>query len=189
MPKSKCSRNLYCSFLQVTSTRFSALSLSEVAPKSMSLSHDSISRWLASAKVQPKDLWDVAKKEIEGRSGILVFDDVVIDKSRSSKMELVNWQYSGAKHGIVKGIGVVNALWQTNKDEYTPVDYRIWNPPQDGKTKNDHFREMLSLVKSRGLEPEMVVTDSWYSSLKKSKECSLSWLGLGNGLKEKPLSQ
>lgn len=169
MSKSKCSRNLYCTFLEVTSTRFSALSLSEVAPKNMALSHDSISRWLSSAKVQPKDLWEAASKEIDSKRGILVFDDVVINKSRSQKMELVNWQYSGTEHGVVKGIGVVNALWQTNKEDYTPIDYRIWNPPEDGKTKNDHFREMLSSAKSRGLEPEMIVADSWYGSLKNLK--------------------
>jgi len=191
MSKSKCSRNLYCRFLEVTSSRFSALSLSEVAPENMSLSHDSISRWLASAKVQPKDLWEVARKEIEGRSGILAFDDVVIDKSRSGKMGLVNWQYSGAEHGVVKGIGVVNALWQTSKDEYTPIDYRIWNPPDDGKTKNEHFRDMLSSAKSRGLEPEMVVADSWYSSLDNLKSIrSHGWdwvMGLkSNRLVNKP---
>jgi len=141
------------------------LSLSEVAPENMSLSHDSISRWLASAKVQPKDLWEVAVKEVKNRPGVLAFDDVVINKSRSQKMELVNWQYSGTEHGIVKGIGVVNALWQTSRDEYTPVDYRIWNPPEDGKTKNDHFKDMLCSAKNRGLAPETVVADSWYSSL------------------------
>jgi len=117
----------------VTSTRYSALSLSEVVPEGMSISHDSISRWLAAKKVHPKDLWEVASKEIEDKDGILVFDDVVINKSRSEKMELVNWQYSGTEHSVVKGIGVVNALWQTSKEEYTPIDYRIWNPPEDGK--------------------------------------------------------
>ena len=66
-------------------------------------------------------------------------------------MELVNWQYSGTEKGIVKGIGVVSAIWQTSKDNYTPIDYRIWNPPDDGKTKNDHFREMLCTAKSRGV--------------------------------------
>jgi hypothetical protein len=157
----------------------------------MTLSHDSISRWLASAKVQPKDLWKVASKEIVDRSGILTFDDVVINKSRSQKMELVNWQYLGAEHGVVKGIGVVNALWQTSKDEYTPIDYRIWNPPKDGKTKNNHFRDMLSSAKTRGLEPEMVVADSWYSSLDNLKSiCSHGWdwvMGLrGNRLVNKP---
>lgn len=169
MSRSKCSRDLYCSFLEVTSSRYSALSLSEVAPSSVSLSHDSISRWLASEKVQPKDLWAVAAKEVRSHEGILVFDDVVIDKSRSDKMELVNWQYAGSKHDITKGIGVVNALWQVSKEEYIPMDFRIWNPPEDGKTKNDHFQNMLSATKQRGLHPEMVVADSWYSSLKNLK--------------------
>jgi len=157
----------------------------------MTLSHDSISRWLSSAKVQPKDLWEAAGKEVKSRPGILAFDDVVINKSRSEKMELVKWQYSGAEHGTVKGIGVVNALWQTSKDEYTPVDYRIWNPPEDGKTKNDHFRDMLSSAKTRGLSPEMVVADSWYSSLDNVKSIrSHGWdwvMGLkGNRLVGKP---
>lgn len=165
MSRSKCSRDLYCSFLEVTSDRYSALSLSEVAPDGSTLSHDSISRWLADEKVQPKDLWQSAKTEVVSKPGILVFDDVVIDKSRSGKTELVNWQYAGSKHDITKGIGVVNALWQTNKEEYIPMDYRIWNPVEDGKTKNNHFRDMLTAVKRRQLTPEMVVADSWYSSL------------------------
>jgi len=66
MSKSKCSRELYCRFLEVTSSRYSALSLSEVAPEAMALSHDSISRWLRAAKVQPKDLWEVSNLPIEG---------------------------------------------------------------------------------------------------------------------------
>jgi hypothetical protein len=157
----------------------------------MELSHDSVTRWLSNAKVQPKDLWEAARKEIAGKNGILAFDDVVIDKSRSNKMELVNWQYSGTEHGVVKGIGVLNALWQTSKEDYTPVDYRIWNPPEDGKTKNDHFRDMLSSAKKRGLTPEMVVADSWYSSLDNLKSIrSHGWdwvMGLkSNRLVNKP---
>ena len=165
MSRSKCSRDLYCSFLEVTSERYSALSLSEVAPGVAGLSHDSVSRWLADEKVQPKDLWQVATPEVTGVPGILVFDDVVIDKSRSSKTELVNYQYAGCAHDTIRGIGVVNALWQTSKEHYIPMDYRIWNPPEDGKTKNNHFRDMCHAAKQRGLNPEMVVADSWYSSL------------------------
>lgn len=194
MSRSKCSRDLYCSFLEVTSDRYSALSLSEVAPPFGELSHDSVSRWLTEEKVQPKDLWNVASREMAGKPGILVFDDVVIDKSRSGKIALVNWQYSGSKHDITKGIGVVNALWQTSKEEYVPIDYRIWNPPEDGKTKNNHFRDMLTAVKQRQLEPEMVVADSWYSSLDNLKAIrSHGWnwvMGLrSNRLVNKPLVQ
>ena len=192
MSRSKCSRELYCSFLEITSERYSALSLSDVAP--YELSHDSISRWLTDERVQPKDLWLVAKKEVLNKPGVLVFDDVVIDKSRSGKTELVNWQYSGAKHDITKGIGVVNALWQISKEDYIPMDYRVWNPPDDGKTKNDHFKEMLSSTKERGLNPEMVVADSWYSSLDNLKSVrSHGWdwvMGLrSNRLVNKPHSQ
>ena len=165
MSRSKCSRELYCSFLDVTATRYSALSLSEVAPGPATLSHDSVSRWLTDQRVRPKDLWSAAAKEVHASPGVLVFDDVVIDKSRSGKMELVNWQYAGSKHDITRGIGVVNALWQISNEEYVPMDYRIWNPPEDGKTKNDHFRDMLSSAKARGLHPDMVIADSWYASL------------------------
>jgi hypothetical protein len=63
--------------------------MSEVLPENMNLTHDMITRWLTSAKVQPKDLWEVSKKEIAGRSGILLFDDVVIDKSRS----VIKWNW------------------------------------------------------------------------------------------------
>jgi hypothetical protein len=194
MSRSKCSRELYCSFLDVTAERYSALSLSEVTPDSLALSHDSISRWLADEKVQPKDLWFAAKHEVARGPGILVFDDVVIDKSRSGKTELVNWQYAGSKHDITKGIGVVNALWQVSREEYIPMDYRIWNPPDDGKTKNDHFRDMLAAAKQRQLHPEMVVADSWYSSLDNLKAVrSAGWdwiMGLrSNRLVGKPHQQ
>jgi hypothetical protein len=146
---------------------------------------------LADERVQPKDLWAAARQEVARNLGILVFDDVVIDKSRSGKTELVNWQYAGSKHDITKGIGVVNALWQTSKDAYVPMDYRIWNPPEDGKTKNDHFQDMLSSAKARGLQPEMVVADSWYGSLKNLKSVrSHGWdwvMGLrSNRLVNKP---
>ena len=45
------------------------------------------------------------------------------------------------------------------------VDYRVYDKDIDGKTKNTHFCEMLSSAKRRGLEPQAVVMDAWYSSL------------------------
>ena len=155
MSRTKYSKSLYYKFLEVKSLRYSAVSLSEVAPENMQLSRDSVTRWLTNAKAQPKDLWEAASKEIavlpQEQKGILGFDDVVINKSRSQKMELVNWQYTGADKGVVKGIGVVNAIWQTSQDNYIPVDYRIWNPPDDGKTKNDHFEICFLQLKLVGL--------------------------------------
>ena len=42
MSRSKCSRDLYCSFLEVTSDRYSALALSEAVPPYTELSHDRV---------------------------------------------------------------------------------------------------------------------------------------------------
>ena len=42
--------------------------------------------------------------------GYLVFDDTVIDKDFSQRIELVRRQYSGNAPGLIKGIGVVTCV-------------------------------------------------------------------------------
>lgn len=126
---------------------------------------------------QPKDIWEAAEKEVIGTTGAIIADDVVLNKSRSGKMELTAWQYSGTEHDIVKGIGVLNFLWKNENDSTAPMDYRIYHPPTDGKTKNDHFREMLGLAKKRGVVPMAVLADTWYSSLDNLKYIrDLGWI-------------
>ena len=167
MGKSLCSKNLYYTFLRVTSQRYSALSLSEVSPTE--LSHDSISRWLENSHCQPKDIWASAEKQVIGTRGVIVADETVLNKSRSEKIELVRWQYSGDEHDIVKGIGMLNFLWVDESSQVCPMDLRIYEPKEDGKTKNDHFREMLKAAKRREVKPEAVIADCWYSSLNNLK--------------------
>ena len=161
--RSLCTKELYCTFLRVTCQRYSALSLSDVSP--IALSHDSISRWLEETHCQPKDVWNEARKCVLSTSGIIVADETVLDKSRSQKIELVRWQYSGTEHDIIRGIGMLNFLWVDRDNQVCPMDFRIWEPQEDGYTKNDHFREMLKEAKRREVNPEAVVADSWYSSL------------------------
>lgn len=174
MKKMLCSKDLYCTFLRVTSQRYSALSLSEVSP--VELSHDSISRWLEEKKCQPKDIWESVKGSVVGTKGVMIADDTILDKSRSKKIELVRWQYSGTVHDVIKGIGMLNFLWVNEENDVCPMDVRIYEPKEDGKTKNDHFREMLSLAKRREVTPEAVIADSWYSSLDNLKHVrDLGW--------------
>lgn len=163
MTKSLCTKELYCTFLRVTSQRYSALSLSEVSP--IELSHDSISRWLQESHCQPRDIWQKAKSHVLSSRGVLIADDTILDKQRSDKIELVRYQYSGTVHDVIKGIGMLNFLWVDEENEVCPMDVRIYEPKEDGKTKNDHFRELLRLAKEREVKPEAVIADSWYSSL------------------------
>jgi hypothetical protein len=170
-----CSKELYCLFLQLTSQKYSALGLSEVSP--VEISHDAVSRWLGNTNFQPKDIWEAAEKEVLNTNGIIIADDVVLNKSRSEKMELTAWQYSGTEHDIVRGIGVLNFLWKNDNDSTTPMDYRIYHPPTDGKTKNDHFRDMLGMAEKRGVCPRAIVADTWYSSLDNLKYIrDLGWI-------------
>ncbi|NEP82362.1 MAG: hypothetical protein F6K39_31975 [Okeania sp. SIO3B3] len=54
-------------------------------------------------------LWQNVREEIvNSENGYLIFDDTVIKKKYSQKIELVRRQYSGNEHGVVNGIGIVN---------------------------------------------------------------------------------
>jgi len=53
-------------------------------------------------------------------------------------------------------------------DRYT-VDFRIYNIDEDDKTKNDHFRNMIDKAEERGFNPEFVLFDTWYASVKNLK--------------------
>jgi len=102
-------------------------------------------------------------------SGVIVADETVLNKNRSNKIELVRWQYSGTVHDILRGIGMLNFLWVDENRDVCPMDFRIWEPKEDGQTKNDQFREMLKIAKRREVKPEAVVADSWYGSLDNCK--------------------
>lgn len=165
MSRHRCTKELYKAFLSASSIRYSGLALSEVSP--VLLSHDSVSRWLNDQCFRPRDLWRIADNHVDrSEPCLLIGDDIVLAKSRSKKIELVNYQYSGNAHDVIAGIGLINLLWHgLNSEESVPIDYRIYDKDTDGKTKNTHFCDMLKLAKDRGITPEAVVMDAWYSSL------------------------
>ena len=73
---------------------------------------------------------------------------------------------------------MITLLW-TDGDRNLPCDYRIYDRPNDAKTKNDHFGDMLQVAKERGFNPECVLFDGWYSSLENLKlirKLGWSWL-------------
>jgi hypothetical protein len=169
MSRHKCTKELYKAFLQASSVRYSGLALSEVSP--IELSHDSISRWLNDKCFRPNGVWEISQKYIDKNEPcLLIADDTVLSKVHSEKIDLVNYQYSGNAHDVIAGIGLINLLWHgLEQKNSVPVDYKIYDKDTDGKTKNTHFCEMLSIAKSRGIIPDAVIMDAWYSSLKNLK--------------------
>jgi putative transposase len=113
-------------------------------------------------------LWEEVSVDVRLGSGVLILDDSVLDKPYARKMKLVHRVWSGKHHRVVKGIDLITLLW-TDGDRNLPCDYRIYDRPNDGKTKNDHFADMLQVAKKRGFNPECVLFDGWYSSLENLK--------------------
>lgn len=112
-------------------------------------------------------VWEHVKGSIiQSARGCIVFDDSILDKNHSHSIELVRRQYSGNAHGLIKGIGMINCLYvNPDKGQYWVVDYRIYDPQGDGKSKLDHVQEMLvSLVGSQRVTFDRVLMDSWYGA-------------------------
>ena len=132
--------------------------------------HDAYTRLLHRLEPDADALWAEVEPDVRRASGVLVVDDSVLDKPYARKMDLVHHQYSGKHHGVVKGIGLVTLLW-TDGDRHLPCDYRIYDKAVDGRTKNDHFGDLLAAAAARGFAPECVLFDSWYSGLANLKRC------------------
>jgi putative transposase len=93
-------------------------------------------------------------------------------------MDRVTDPWSGKHPRVVQGIALWTLLWTEGK-ALIPWDFRVYDKPQGGKTKNEHFQEMLRKARERGFRPEYVLMDSWYASLKNLKLiASFGWFFL-----------
>ena len=163
MPK-RPSRLDYCQYLLVSPINHT---ITNFADHVENMSHDSINRFLRDEKMTPHLVWDnVRDLVVAVPDGYVAFDDTIIDKNFSHKIELVRRQYSGNAHGIIKGIGVVTCVYVNPKThEHWIIDYRIYDPEGDGKSKLDHVKEMLTnLVHHKALPFRTVLMDTWYAT-------------------------
>jgi SRSO17 transposase len=152
---------IYVQYLISTPSNYTCTNL---ADHSENISHDAINDYLKSEKHTASNLWKLAEPLINNtEEACLIVDDSVADKNYSKKIEMVKRQYSGNTHSLINGIGIVN-LVHTHQNDFNPLDFRIYNPKSDGKTKNDHFRDMITLAIERGIKAETILFDTWYAS-------------------------
>ena len=160
MPK-RPTRLDYCQYLLVSPINYTLTNFSNHAE---GMSHDAITRFLREEKMTPHLVWDNVRNLIAADpEAYIVFDDTIIDKNSSHKIELVRRQYSGNAHGIVKGIGVVTCVYVSPiTKELCIINYRIHDPQGYGMSKIDHVREMLgNVVYHKGLAFRTVLMDTW----------------------------
>jgi hypothetical protein len=158
------SRLDYCQYLLVSQINYTLTNFAEHSEK---FSHDALNRYLNGEKLSPKLTWENVKSEvIQTPKGYLIFDDTVADKNFSHRIELVRRQYSGNAHGVIKGIGIVTCVYVNPAlDQFWIIDYRVYDPDGDGKTKLDHMQDMLlNCVHQKQLQFWAVLMDSWYAT-------------------------
>ena len=160
--------------------------------------HDAFTRLLQRRPPDTEALWQEAEPAVDPGDGLLILDDTTLDKPYANEIEHVTWHWSGKHDDVVKGINLLTLLWRGSSEEdpiggppseesleepiseeasretHVPCDFRLYE--KDGKTKNEHFREMLDRASNREFGPEYVVFDSWYSGLDNLKKVrDLEW--------------
>ena len=162
----KPTRLHYCQYLLSTQINYT---LTNYAEHVAEVTHDTVNRYLRDDKLTPKLMWEHTREKINySANGYILFDDSVLDKGHSNKIESVRWQYSGNTHSVIKGIGLVNCVYvNPETNEYWSIDYRIFDPDIDGKSKMDHVADMLNnAFYAKKLPFSTVLVDSWYASNK-----------------------
>jgi hypothetical protein len=153
------SQKQYIEYLISTPVNYTC---SNLAKHLEQICQDAVSDFLNRQSVTAHELYQLVSGLLnDSVDAYLILDDSVQDKRYSTKIELTKRQYSGAEHGLVKGIGVVNLVHSDGVNFY-PIAFRIYAPDTDGKTKNEHFREMLlAALETKKLLAQTILFDSW----------------------------
>ena len=175
----KCDDLDYIHFLVASADVFTCTEAARCQPVGENNpSHDAFTRLLQRQPPDTDALWNEVRDIVQPQDGFLVIDDSTLDKPYAKNMDLVYHQWSGKQHRLVNGINICTLLW-TDGTAIIPVDFRIYDIDTDGKTKNDHFRDMLRRAKERSFQPRIVLFDSWYASvdnLKTIRKSEWHWL-------------
>ncbi len=153
----------YCQYLLASPVNYT---LTNMADHLEGVSHDRLNRYLRGEKLTPRLLWENVRAVYQSSpNGFLLFDDTVLDKSNGPCIETTRQQWSGNAHAIVRGIGLVSCVYvNPEAGLFWVIDYRLFDPDTDGKSKLDHMREMLQSVRHRQIPFTTVLMDAWYAT-------------------------
>ena len=118
------SPNDYCQFLTVSLKNYSITYFAEYGEKS---SYDVINRFLQRDKYSPSMLWEHVKGDVVfSKDGYVIFDDTVLEKRNTKKIEIARNQYSGAKGKVTTGIGVVSLVYYNPEIYLSRISLRFF---------------------------------------------------------------
>ena len=136
------------------------------------VSHDQVNRFLRRSSFSPLQLRALVLPLLsDSPEAFLFVDDSGQDKRYGRFIAVAKRQYSGAAHGLVTGICLVNLVHSNGRaGDFLPLDYRVYAPEQDARTKNEHFQSMFVHVVTEGkIQARTLLFDAWYSGSKNLK--------------------
>ena len=168
---------LISSFGPVTATGLSSLLDGEI-------SHDQVTRFLASTPKTSADLWRKVKpmvRQVESEDGVVIIDDSIEEKPYTDENELICWHWDYAHERAVKGINFLTAFYQVGAvglpiafDLVTKTEHYL--DPQTNKekrksviSKNERFRMLLHIAVHNAVKFKYVLCDLWYASAENMK--------------------
>jgi len=143
------------------------------------ISHDQVTRFLASKARTSADLWKIAKpfvRRIQSDQAAMIVDDSISEKPYTDENDIVCWHYDHSHQRTVKGINFLTALYPS-QGVSLPVGFALvaktehYIDPKDGKekrrspvTKNEHYRALLEQAVKNQIPFRYVLKDVWYSA-------------------------
>ena len=111
-------------------------------------------------------MWEnVRGQVVETQAGPLVCADTGLAKRPADQIELVRQPHRGNAHGVLKGIGVRPCVYVNPRTaQFWIIDYRLYAPAGEGKSKLDPVQERLTNVVSQKRLPfRAVLLDTGYA--------------------------
>lgn len=144
-----------------------------------SISHDSITRFLAGPQRTAADLWYLVKpyvRHIQSEDGVLIVDDSIGEKPYTDENDIICWHYDHTTGHTVKGINFITALYHS-QGVSLPVGFALiaktehYLDKKDGKakrrspiSKNEHYGDLLRQAVTNRIPFRYVLNDVWYAS-------------------------
>ena len=115
--------------------------------------HDNVRYFSKIQRFTPRQLWQQVRLQVvRGAHGYVLFDNTVLDKYHSWRIELVRHQCNDNVHGMIAGIGLVTCVYvNPETDQFWLLNYCLFAPKADGKTNLNPVADMLAHLAPRGI--------------------------------------
>ena len=143
------------------------------------ISHDQVTRLLATDPKNSSDLWRVVKplvRQIERPDGTLSIDDSIGEKPYTDENAIVCWHWSHSFERHVKGIEFLTAYYNVGEVSL-PIAFDLvekteeYLDPKTGKakrrspiSKNERYRMLLRVAVHNQVLFQYVLNDLWFAS-------------------------